>query len=103
MIAESTMGEMLREELTETPATNLLLSPTLYQDLVDSHPATADITRQRLSDQTLSVLWCEAENIPNTMLPAEAVRGSLLAGQQAYDRAFGEIPKLYGRLSKMWI
>ena len=97
MVAESTLGDMLRKELTETPATNLLIPPALYQDLIDGHPATAEIVRQRLAAQTLSVVCCEAENIPNTILPAEAVRASLLAGQQAFEQAFGDKPKLYGR------
>ena len=97
MIAESTLGDMLCVELTDTPATNLLVPPSLYQDLMDANPATAELVRQRLADQTLSIMCCESEEIPNTILPAEAVRASLLAGQKKYEQIFGQKPQVYGR------
>ena len=96
MIAGSTLGEMLREELTDSPPTNLLIPPSLYRELQET-AGSADLVRQRLADQTLSVMCCEAEDIPNTILPAETVRESLLAGQVAYQQAFGVMPKVYGR------
>ncbi len=97
MVAESTLGTMLVDELTDTPATNLLLPPALYQELAETHPRSLERICQRMVDGTLSVLCCEHENIPNTMLPAEAVRESLLAGRKSFQDLFGQTPAVYGR------
>lgn len=97
MMAETTLGGMLQEELHETPPTNLLLAPALYQSLMNSHPESAQRIRQRLENESLSILCCEQDSIPNALLPAEAVRASLLAGIQSFEAAFGKPPQVYGR------
>lgn len=97
MVADSTLGEMLRKELDSTPATNLLMAPPLYEELVATHPQSAEAIKQRLADETLSILCCEQNAIPNALLPAESVRSQLLAGTDSYRKAFGDSPKVYGR------
>jgi len=97
LIAETTLGADLAEELNDPAPKNLLISGEVLDRLAESHPESFRMLGEAIERGTLSVLggdWRERD-IP--LLPPESVLWELKEGRATYDRRLARTPRIYAR------
>ena len=97
MVAHSTLGTMLKNELSDSLPSNLLIAPEWLESLFLNNSDTAQRIQQRIGEGTLTVMGCEYGDIPNAVLSAESVLAALIKGQEEYQKYFKSKPVIYGR------
>lgn len=97
LVAETTIGEKLRNELQCSVAKNLLMSGQVASQLADREPETLSLLKQTLQDKTVSIIGGELTEPRLPLVGCESVLAGLQEGATAYEQALGERPAVYGR------
>ncbi|NIP85337.1 MAG: hypothetical protein GTO03_07165 [Planctomycetales bacterium] len=98
LVAPTTLGPPLAEELRTAAAANLLISGNDLATMGQQHPESLAALRDAVQEGRISIVGGEpCDDLP---LPLETVDGivdHLLAGQAVYQAHLDRSPKIYGR------
>lgn len=97
LVAPTTMGQPLRDELLSDAPGNLLLPASVLETLATAEADTLAALRAAIDHGRFDVAGGDRAERELPLLPIESVRGNLLAGVQSYERALGKRPTVYGR------
>ena len=97
LVAPSTLGPALRDELAGGLPRNLLASGAVIEEMAAREPATLDALRQALQQNAAGLIGGECTESPLSMLEPEAIRAHLRHGLDAYQKHLGRRPTVFGR------
>jgi alpha-mannosidase len=97
LVAPTTLGAALREELAGKLPRNLLLSGEAIAEMAQREPATLAALKQALENRTAAIVGGEFNEGALPLLPPEAIRSRLRRGLAAYQRHLGTRPTVFGR------
>jgi alpha-mannosidase len=97
LVAPTTLGEPLREELRSPHHVNLLLSGESLDAMARREPATLELLREKLERKELTFAGGEQDELETPLLPIECILANLLQGLDSYRRHLGQAPTLFGR------
>ena len=97
LVAQTTLGASLRNELAGSWPINLLASGEVLDAMADREPASIAIVRERTSAKTLSIVGGEYRETELPLLSLESILGQLQAGHRAYEQHLGNRPEIFGR------
>jgi alpha-mannosidase len=97
LVAETTLGASLRQELAGGEPINLLASGEMIEQMAASEPATLKAVRERLQAKTLTLVGGEYREAELPLLPHESILAEIKAGHRAYEKHLGARPEVYGR------
>ncbi|WP_254510057.1 hypothetical protein [Anatilimnocola floriformis] len=97
LMAESTIGQPLRDELVTTTPSNLLISGTVAGQLAAKEPQSLELVRERIQQGTLGIIGGEGTERRLPLLSLEGIEAELELGKQAYESILGKPPEVYGR------
>jgi alpha-mannosidase len=97
LMASSTIGAPLRDDLQGDSPTNLLVSGELVAEMAAKEPASLDRVRERLAAGNLSIIGGEATERRLPLLALDDVVAELQQGAKVYEQYLGESPKVFGR------
>ena len=97
LVAPTTLGQPLRDELNDDLPKNVLLSGQTLDRLAREEPQTLDALRLALDHKRVSVIGGDFVERETPLLPLESVLSELRRGLKAYESALGSRPVVYGR------
>jgi alpha-mannosidase len=97
MVAPTTLGAPLREQLESDLASNLLLSGELLDRIVEGQPETLAAMKQAAEQQRLGLIGGEYAELRLPLISCETIRGQLLHGLARFQEVLGCRPRVYGR------
>jgi alpha-mannosidase len=97
LMAETTLGASLRQELAGGEPMNLLASGELIEQMAAREPATLAAVRERLLARTLTLVGGEYQETELPLLSHEAILAEIGAGHRAYEKHLGCRPEVFGR------
>ena len=97
LIAPTTLGQPLRDELARNVPTNLLISGQVLEQLARQEPATLAALKEALSKNTVVIVGGEFEERALPLLTPEGILGQFRRGLDAYERHLDERPSIFGR------
>ncbi len=97
LVASTTLGADLRNELAHQTPGNVLLSAGLLKELESREPATLAALRERVAAGTLGLIGGEEVERRLPLLSIETLGGELQRGLQTYEALLGKRPTVYGR------
>jgi len=97
LVAPTTVGASLRDELAGPLPTNLLISGHTVAEAARREPATIEAIRTALEKKTATLVGGEFREVELPLLDPEAIRRELLRGSDAYERHLGQRPETFGR------
>jgi alpha-mannosidase len=97
LVAPSTLGPALRDELAGGLPRNLLASGAVIEEMAAREPATLDALKQALQQSAAGLIGGEFTESPLSMLEPEAIRAQLRRGLDAYQKHLGRRPTVFGR------
>ena len=97
LMAESTIGQPLRDELTTDTPSNLLMSAFVAAQMATKEPASLELVRERIQQGTLGIIGGEGTERRLPLLSLEGIVTELAEGKQAYEATLGKAPEVYGR------
>jgi len=97
LVATSTLGIDLREELAYETPSNVLLSAGLLREMASREPAILAALKERVSSATVGVIGGEDVEGRLPLLSLETVAGELQRGLATYESLLGKRPEVYGR------
>jgi alpha-mannosidase len=97
MLADTTLGPSLREELASQSPRNLLFSAELLEQLVAREPASHQAMLAALESNRIGILGGEDRERRLPLLSLEDIRTALVAGRQVYEQHLERKPEIFGR------
>jgi alpha-mannosidase len=97
MVASTTIGRALREQLESDLASNLLMSGELLDRIVDGEPGTLAAMRQAAQENRLGLIGGEYAELRLPLLSCETIRSQLLRGLARFEEVLGCRPRVFGR------
>ncbi|MGC4002133.1 MAG: hypothetical protein QM811_02865 [Pirellulales bacterium] len=97
LVAPSTIGQSLRDELAKEFPTTLLLDGETLAAMAANEPATLALIRARLDAGTLSVLGGDAREGQLPLDDVETILAGLKEGAALFEKHLGRKPQFYGR------
>jgi len=97
LVAPTTVGASLRNELAGPLPTNLLISGHAVAEAARREPATIKAIRAALEKKTATLVGGEFDEVELPLKDPEAIRRELLRGLDAYERHLGHRPETFGR------
>jgi len=97
LVAPTTLGASLREELARPLPGNLLISGHSVAEAAGREPATIEAIRTALEKKTITLVGGECDEAELPLLDPEAIRRRLLRGLETYERHLGQRPEVFGR------
>lgn len=97
LVASSTLGERLRQELSAEGPRNLLLSGQVLEQMAKGQPETLAVLRSALERRLVSVAGGEYIERELPLMPVESIRRELLRGAAVYQDILGASPAVFGR------
>jgi alpha-mannosidase len=97
LVAPTTLGVSLRDELAGNTTGNLLISGMLVQEMAVRQPATLARLQERLEQNTCALIGGEWTEVELPLLTPEAIRLCLAQGLESYQRHLGARPVVFGR------
>ena len=97
MLAGTTLGPMLRDELSRDIATNCVLSAELANQLSKEHSDVAELLKQCIQENQLTVVGGEFHEGATSLMHPEEVLDGWNKARDVYESSLGIIPKVYGR------
>ncbi len=102
LLAETTLGASLHDELAAGHRQGILLSGDQLQILARAHPQNVELLRQRIADGTLELVGgCQLEH-PWCCLDSESVHRQFRHGLRTYRTYLGSIPATFSRRTAGW-
>ncbi|MHC4180952.1 MAG: hypothetical protein ACYSWU_25930, partial [Planctomycetota bacterium] len=97
LVASTTLGQSLRDELAGGVPTNLLISGELVEQMARREPATLRALAEALEKGAAAIVGGEFSEWALPLLPPEAIRAQLGRGLAGYQEYLGTRPTIYGR------
>ncbi len=97
MLAPSTLGESLRNQLSQASTCNLLLSGELLAEMANKEPATLESLQAALQAERVGLIGGEYREQRASLLSCETLLTQLQQGLAAQEKALGRRPKVFGR------
>jgi alpha-mannosidase len=97
MIASTTLGRALREQLESDLASNLFLSGELLDRIVRSEPGTLAAMKQAAQENRLGLIGGEYTELRTPLLSCETIRHQLLHGLARFEEVLACRPRVFGR------
>lgn len=97
LVAQTTLGKALRDELAVASPANLLLSAGLLSRLASTEPETLAAIRQGLHDQTIGLIGGELVERRIPLLGCETILAELRRASAQYNEVLGQEPGVFGR------
>ena len=97
MVAPTTIGRALREQLESDLASNLLMSGELLDRIIDGEPDTLAAMRQAVQENRLGWIGGEYAELRLPLLSCETIRSQLLRGLARFEEVLGCRPRVFGR------
>ena len=97
LVAPSTLGQSLREELASDAMTNLLVSGELIEQMARREPATLAALKEALEKGRAAIVGGQWSERPLPLLPPEAILQDFSRGLASYQRHLGQRPAIFGR------
>lgn len=97
LMAESTIGQPLRDDLAGDTPTNLLISGQVAAQMAAQEPVSLERVRDRIQQGTLGIIGGEGTERRLPLLSLEGIVTELTWGKQAYESILGKAPEVFGR------
>jgi alpha-mannosidase len=97
MVASTTIGEALREQLESDLASNLLLSGELLDRIVQHEPGTLAALQKAAEESRLGLIGGEYAELRLPLISCETLRSHLLQGLARFEQVLGCRPRVFGR------
>jgi len=97
LVAPTTLGQSLRDELAGNVPTNLLISGQVLDQLARQEPATLAALREAASKNTVVIVGGEFDEHALTLLTPEGILDAFRRGMDAYERHLAGRPAIFGR------
>ncbi|HEX4144327.1 MAG TPA: hypothetical protein VHY91_12535 [Pirellulales bacterium] len=97
LVAETTLGAGLTDELNQGQAVNLLIAAPLLQQIAEHHPATWQALTTALARGSVSLVGGEQHEGLLPLLPPECVLANLVEGLRTFERLAARRPRVFGR------
>jgi alpha-mannosidase len=97
LVAPTTIGESLRQELKSSTPLNLLISAETASALAEQEPETLAALKQALAEQRACLIGGEFVERRLPLLSHEGLLEGLRTGLAEYDTQLGAHPHVYGR------
>lgn len=97
LIAPSTLGASLRQELASDTPKNVLLSGRLLDEMATREPASLEQLRDAVGRGTVGVVGGDSYEARFPLLGYETLLADLRAGGEMFERRLGVRPKVFGR------
>ncbi len=97
LVASTTLGQSLRDDLNGDTPTNVLMSASVLEECAKREPATIESLKLALDHKRVSLVGGEYEESELPLLPREAVIANLERGIETYEHIVGQRPTVFGR------
>jgi alpha-mannosidase len=97
LVASTTLGQSLRDELAGGVPSNLLISGELVEQMSRREPASLRALRESLERGTSAIVGGEYSEAALPLLPPEVIRSELRRGLASYQQYLGTRPTIFGR------
>lgn len=97
LVAPTTIGAALREQLNGPMQSNLLVTAAVIEEMARREPATLEALKAALEKNTANVIGGELHEDELPLLPPEAIRARLERGLAVYQQYLGVRPTVFGR------
>ena len=97
LVAPTTLGEPLRQQLAGRWPCNYLVEGRTLQQMAVSDPQAIAALREAVEKGVATIVGGELEESPLPLLPPEAIRAGLLRGVRVYEQLLGVRPEVYAR------
>lgn len=97
LVALSTLGGALRQEMASPTPVNLLISGETIAHLASSDPGLLATLVAALNEEKIGLIGGELGERELPLLPIESILHELRAGQAVYEQHLAQRPKVYGR------
>lgn len=96
LIANSTINK-LPEQLSQSHAQSFLISGELAERMNLDSPETSKLIRQRVADDSLSIVGGLQQEVPSLLMSGESMVSQLQVGCTAIEQVFGKRPTVFVR------
>lgn len=97
LVADTTLGRTLRDDLAQRSAANLLVNAATLAKMQQQEPASLEELRAALAADRASLVGGEVVERRWPLLGLESLADELQRGGQAYENLAGKRPAVYGR------
>jgi len=97
LVASTTLGPALREELDSDHPVNLLLTAEVLQQMADEQPEMLSALKAALEAERVTLVGGERGERELPLLPIEAVLDEFRHGLATFERILGQRPTIFGR------
>ncbi len=97
LVADTTLGESLRKELSADTPLNLLVCGKVLQQMARQEPDTLKAVAAAVQNNTATIIGGEFFELPLPLLPPEAIKHNLQRGLTAYRELLDVHPTVFGR------
>ena len=97
LIASTTLGDTLRQELAQPASTNLLLSAALLKEMQQKEPASLAALRAAIAEDRIGLIGGEDQEERLPLLSQETILAGLRHGLAEYESILGRHPEVFGR------
>ncbi len=97
LVADTTLGELLRKELSAGTPLNLLICGKVLQQMAQQEPDTLKAVAAAVQNNTATIIGGEFLESPLPMLSPEAIKHNLQRGLTAYRELLDVRPTVFGR------
>jgi alpha-mannosidase len=97
LVAPTTLGEPLRNELAGQQPSNLVIAGEVVEKIVAADSALLDTLRTALNEHRASLIGGEPSEAPLPLMTADAIALHLRQGIACYEKHLGQRPKIFGR------
>ena len=97
LVADTTIGPALREELASGRMINLLIAGETLAKMADEQPETMAALKEAIAAGRVSLIGGEHTEGPIALSDAETMLAELRRGLQTYEEHLGVRPKVFGR------
>jgi alpha-mannosidase len=97
LVASTTIGASLRQELAGAATSSLLISADTLRQMAANEPESLTALRGALEGAAITLVGGELGERELPLLPQEAVLEGFAEGGRAYRQLLGRMPQVYGR------
>ncbi|MBX3414990.1 MAG: hypothetical protein KF708_20060 [Pirellulales bacterium] len=99
LVASTTLGSTLRQELTGTSPLNLVVSPRVLDEMATKEPASLAALKVAFDEGRVTVCSSDYAETELPLLSAESAYAQLARGTSTFTRHLGKRPTVFGRRS----
>ncbi len=97
LVAPTTLGASLRDQLAEDVPVNLLASGEAIEQMARQEPATLAALKEGLEKERVALIGGEYREQAIPLMSPESILDELRRGREAYQRHLGRQPAIFGR------